>query len=122
VAVGIGTAANPTGTTIALTSNNPGVTVPATVMVPAGRPGVRVPVSVAASASLGGTARITATWNGTSVTNTVSIGRTTRTVAGTRPGPGRRARPQPFGFGTLLSKTVRVRAASGAVRAVSGRP
>ncbi|GAA3284588.1 hypothetical protein GCM10020218_042970 [Dactylosporangium vinaceum] len=74
LAVGIGTALNPAGTTIALTSDNPSVTVPATVTVPAGSPGVRVPVTVAASAPLGGTARITAKWNGTTVTNTVYIG------------------------------------------------
>jgi hypothetical protein len=74
LAVGIGTATNPAGTTVALTSDNPAVTVPAMVTVPAGSPGVRVPVRVAASAPLGGTARITATWNGTSVANTVYIG------------------------------------------------
>lgn len=74
LAVGIGTAANPAGTTVALTSDNPNVTVPATVTVPAGTAGVRVPVTVTASAPLGGTAQITATWNGTSVTNMVFIG------------------------------------------------
>lgn len=67
IAVGIGTAPNPSGTTITLTTDTPGVTVPATVFIPAGSPGVAFPFSVAASLPPGGTAKVTATWNGVSV-------------------------------------------------------
>jgi hypothetical protein len=74
LAVGIGTAAGAGGATVALSSDNPAVTVPATVTVPAGSPGVRVPVTVAASAPFGGIAQITATWNGGSATGGVYIG------------------------------------------------
>ncbi|MFC4145736.1 hypothetical protein ACFO0M_05680 [Micromonospora mangrovi] len=74
VVVGIGTAANPTGVTIALHSDRPDVVVPATVQVPAGSPGVIFPVTVAADASVSEPGTITATWNGTTVSNTFVVG------------------------------------------------
>jgi hypothetical protein len=74
VAIGIGTAPNPTGTTIALASDTPGVAVPHTVTIPAGSSGVTFPVTVAGSLPPGGSAQLTATWNGVSVTSTVHFG------------------------------------------------
>lgn len=65
--VGIGAA--PTGAVVALTSDLPGVRVPATVTVPAGAPAVAFPVAVDDSAPVDALGRITATWNGLSATN-----------------------------------------------------
>ncbi|RKN45374.1 hypothetical protein D7223_17345 [Micromonospora endolithica] len=73
-AIGIGAAPNPDGVTIALTTTTEGVTVPPSVFVPPGSPGTTFPVTVSESASVSEPASITATWNGTSVTESLVIG------------------------------------------------
>lgn len=73
-AVGIGTAPNPTGVTVTLSTDVAGMSVPATVTIPAGVEGVAFPVSAADSIPLGTVGTITATWNGVSVSNAVFIG------------------------------------------------
>ncbi len=61
VAVGIGKAPNPAGTTVSLSSDNPDLIVPATVFIPPGEAGVRFDVSARAQTSTW-LARMTATW------------------------------------------------------------
>jgi hypothetical protein len=73
-AVGIGSAPNPFGVTVELETNAPGVTVPASVTIPPGSPGVAFPVTVSESTPFGVIGRITATWNGRSVTTTLTVG------------------------------------------------
>jgi hypothetical protein len=67
MAVGIGTSPNPDGATVALESDTAGVTVPASVTIPAGSPGVAFPVKVRRSVAQSTLGHITATWNGASV-------------------------------------------------------
>lgn len=69
--VGIGTAPNPAGTTVALISDTPGVTVPATVTIPPGQPGATFPVTVDDSVPANTLGYLTATWNGATVRNYV---------------------------------------------------
>ena len=51
LAVGIGKAPNPAGTTISLSSDNPDLIVPATVFIPPGEAGVRFTASAPAQTS-----------------------------------------------------------------------
>ena len=69
---GIGQVASPFGTTVSLISDTPGVTVPATVEVPAGNAGAFYTMTVDPSVPAG-TARIRASWNGQTTTNTICI-------------------------------------------------
>ena len=61
MAVGIGNAPNPAGTTISLSSDNPDLIVPATVFIPPGEAGVQFNVSAPAQTTTW-LARMTATW------------------------------------------------------------
>lgn len=63
MSVGIGNAPNPEGTTISLASDNPDLSVPATVFIPAGEAGVEFIASAPAQTSTW-LARVTATWSG----------------------------------------------------------
>lgn len=65
--LGVGRAAHPGGAVVALSTDTPGVTVPATVTVPADRVTTEFPVTVAATAAPWTTVTVTATWNGTTV-------------------------------------------------------
>ncbi|GAA3228101.1 hypothetical protein ACFO1B_21740 [Dactylosporangium siamense] len=66
--LGIGRAGHPGGAVVSLTSDTPGITVPATVTVPADRVTTAFPVTVAADVPAWTIFNVTAVWNGTTVT------------------------------------------------------
>ncbi|MEU0557226.1 hypothetical protein [Dactylosporangium sp. NPDC006015] len=65
--LGVGRAAHPGGAVVTLSSDTPGVSVPATVTVPADRATAGFPVAVAADVAPWTTVTVTASWNGTTV-------------------------------------------------------
>ncbi|MEV4140167.1 hypothetical protein AB0J72_49410 [Dactylosporangium sp. NPDC049742] len=65
--LGVGRAAHPAGAVVTLSSDMPGVSVPATVTVPADRATAWFPVAVAADIAPWTTVTVTASWNGTTV-------------------------------------------------------
>lgn len=69
--VGIGTAANPDGATVALSVDFPGISVPATVTIPPGSPGVSFPITVDAGIPWTQIGTITARWNGQTATDQI---------------------------------------------------
>jgi hypothetical protein len=71
--VGIGSAPNPDGTTVQLSSDTPGVTVPETVTLEPGSPGAAYDLTISGDVR-SDVAHVTATWNGQSVTDEVQIG------------------------------------------------
>lgn len=74
VGVGIGEAPNPDGTTVRLSTDVPGLELPATVTIPAGDPGASFEVKATSTPPDGTTGTITATWNGQSVTGQIYVG------------------------------------------------
>ncbi|MEV5690915.1 hypothetical protein [Micromonospora globbae] len=73
-AVSLGVPAGPDGAVVALAVDVPGVSVPATVTVPAGSPGVIFEVTVAADAPTSQLGTITATWDGQTVSRLFVVG------------------------------------------------
>lgn len=72
MSVGLGDVPNPGGTTVALSSDNPDLVVPATVFVPPGEQGVHFNATAPAQTSTW-LARVTATWNGKSTLSDIHI-------------------------------------------------
>ena len=86
-AVGIGQVAGPFGTTVSLISDTPGVTVPASVDIPAGSAG-GVYTAIVDPLVQASQARVRASWNGQTTTNTIR-------VEGTPPDPNATPTPTP---------------------------